>query len=146
MALPVDPYYKTESDVATTEILRYFTTIPVPVVYAFDSSANNPLELEWILMAKVGGKRLDEVWTSLDYDSKLRLARTTASWSAQLASISSSKIGSIYMRYTATDLEFHVGRSVVSLLSQENRLTYEAFRGPFISIQEYYNAVLTVAS
>ena len=50
LALPVYPYFKVESDVATTEIVRHFTNIPVPIVYCYDSSANNSMLLEWMLM------------------------------------------------------------------------------------------------
>ena len=146
VALPVDPYYKTESDVATTEIVRHFTTIPVPIIYAYDSSINNPIGLEWILMEKIEGEKLAESWTSMDYDSKLRLTQITANWTTELAKISSSKIGSIYMRYTTEDLEFYVGRSVAYLVSQEDRLKYEAYRGPFDSLEHYYDSILALNS
>lgn len=50
VAMPIYPYYKVESDVATTESVRHSTNITVPIIYAFDSSANNKLGFEWILM------------------------------------------------------------------------------------------------
>lgn len=146
VALPVDPYFKTESEVATTEIVRHFTNVPIPIIYAYDSSTENAVGLEWILMEKIVGKKLDEIWESLDYDTKLELTKTVTSWTAHLSKITSNKIGNIYMRYTETDLEFYVGRSVDSLLSQENRLTYNIPRGPFKSLQEYYAAVLDAAN
>ena len=146
IALPVDPHYKTESEVATTEIVRHFTDIPVPIIYAYDSSTDNALGMEWILMEKIRGKKLDEAWTDMDYDSKLRLADITADWTAQLAKISSNKIGSIYMRSTAKHLEFYLGRCVAPLLSQENRLKYNVFRGPFHSLQDFYHSVLEITT
>ncbi|KAL6712947.1 hypothetical protein ACLMJK_009502 [Lecanora helva] len=146
VALPVDPYYKTESDVATTEIVRHFTDIPVPTIYAFDSSTNNAIGLEWMLMEKIEGIKLDEVWTRMDYNAKLRLTKLTALWASQLAHISTNKIGSIYMRETASTLDFHVGRNVHCLLTQENRLQYDVFRGPFLSLQDYYSSILTVTA
>ena len=146
VALPVDPYYKTESDVATTEIVRHFTKIPIPIIYAYDSSTDNVLGMEWILMEKVRGRKLDEAWTGMSYDSKLRLAEITADWTAQLAKLSSNKIGSIYMQYTASHLQFYVGRCVTPLLSQENRLEYQVFRGPFESLQRFYDSILGVTS
>ncbi|KAK4692588.1 hypothetical protein P7C71_g4646, partial [Lecanoromycetidae sp. Uapishka_2] len=145
VALPVDPYFKTESEVATMELVRHFTNIPVPIVYAYDSSTANPAGVEWILMEKVKGKKLAETWESLDYDSKLQLTKTITSWTTQLSKITAEKIGNIYMRYTETNLEFYVGRCVNYLLSQENRLTYDVFRGPFKSLEEYYAAVLDIA-
>lgn len=53
VALPIYPHYKLESDVATTEFVRHTTTVPVPIIYAFDSSPNNKLGFEWMLMEKV---------------------------------------------------------------------------------------------
>lgn len=46
VALGIDPYYKIESDVATTEYVRRHTDIPVPRIYAFDSTTNNELGME----------------------------------------------------------------------------------------------------
>lgn len=77
--LPVHPYKKTESDNPTIEIVRHFTNIPVPFVYAFDSSMQNPLGLEWILMDKVNGKPLRETWFDMEYDSQLCITELAAS-------------------------------------------------------------------
>lgn len=55
VALPVDPYCKIEFEVATTEIVRHSTNIPVPIIYASDSSTKNMLGLEWMLMEKLTG-------------------------------------------------------------------------------------------
>ena len=145
VTLPVYPFYKTESDVATTEIVRHFTSIPVPTIYAYDSSSSNALGLEWILMEKVAGKKLDEAWSDLNYDQRLHLTHTSARWSAELSSITSTKIGSIYMRFSASKVDFYLGQPVDNLLSQENRLLYPALRGPFDSLEDYYDAVLTLA-
>jgi len=146
VALPVDPYYKTESDVATTEIVRHFTTVPVPTIYAYDSSTNNSIGMEWMLMEKVEGHKLDETWTGMDYNSKLRVTKTLGEWTAQLARISWNKIGSIFMRYTTERLEFYVGRSVTSSLSQENRLKYEVYRGPFETLERFYASIIEATS
>lgn len=145
IALPVDPYYKVESEVATAELVRHFTSIPVPTIYAYDSSTRNGLGLEWILMDQVtSGEGLHCSWEALKYDTKVRLAETAADWSAQLSSITSNKIGSIYMRYGDNELKFFVGRCVSALFTQENRLLYEVCRGPFESLQEYYSALLAI--
>ena len=80
IALPAYPYYKVESDVATTELIRHFTNIPVPIIYCYDSSANNPLGLEWMLMKKVEANALSEVWNDLDNDDHITLSCQLASW------------------------------------------------------------------
>ena len=144
--LPADPYFKTESDVATTEIVRHTTSVPVPVIYAYDSSSNNALGFEWILMEYIDEKPMYEYWEKMDYDSKVRFTNRVAEWNTQLANIVSKKMGAIYLRYTATYLQFYVGRCVDSLLTQENRLSYDIFRGPFETPADFFASVLAVTA
>jgi|SRR6267154_1053819 len=44
---------KTESEVATMEYIRTYTSIPVPDVYFYDSNPYNRLGGEYIIMSKV---------------------------------------------------------------------------------------------
>ena len=118
VAWPVDPHYKTEFDVATTELVRHYTTIPVSIIYAYDSSTNNVLGLEWILTEKItSGKKLDDSWEAMEYDTKVHLTETVADWTVQLSNIIFDKIGSIYVRFEQENLLFFVGRSVNYLLT-----------------------------
>lgn len=55
VSLPVDPRYKTESEVATIEFARQNTSLPVPQIIAFDSNNENELGFEWILMEMMPG-------------------------------------------------------------------------------------------
>ena len=41
VSLPVDPYFKMASEVATLQFVQKHTTIPVPQVIAFDASVDN---------------------------------------------------------------------------------------------------------
>lgn len=61
VAFPVYPYYKTEADVATTEIVRRFTTIPVPTIYAYDSSTHNAMGLSESLWIKLPLARVPKI-------------------------------------------------------------------------------------
>ena len=47
------PRRKTESEVATMEYIRTYTSIPVPTVYFYDSNPYNRLGGEYIIMSKV---------------------------------------------------------------------------------------------
>lgn len=47
------PRRKTESEVATMEYIRTYTSIPVPVVYFYESNPYNRLGGEYIIMSKV---------------------------------------------------------------------------------------------
>jgi hypothetical protein len=48
------PRRKTESEVATMEYVRTYTSIPVPDVHFYDSNPYNRLGGEYIIMSKVG--------------------------------------------------------------------------------------------
>lgn len=63
VSLPVDPFYKTESEVATIAYLRQHTTITVPSVIAWSSSADNIMGYEWVLFEKINGVPLSNVWS-----------------------------------------------------------------------------------
>ena len=67
VTLPVEPYYKTESEVATIAYLRANTSIPVPQVFAWDSDRSNELHFEWILMAKIDGVPLCVFWRKVPW-------------------------------------------------------------------------------
>ena len=49
-SLPVDHRFKTLVEAATLDLVRMYTSIPVPKVIAFDASNTNELGFEWILM------------------------------------------------------------------------------------------------
>ena len=50
VAIPVEPFFKTESEVATMDYVRKHTSLPVPRVLAYDSSTSNQVGFEWIVM------------------------------------------------------------------------------------------------
>ncbi|MCJ1405896.1 hypothetical protein MMC11_009126 [Xylographa trunciseda] len=142
IALPVYPYYKVESDVATTEFIRHFTSIPVPVIYCYDSSANNALGLEWMLMEKIEADPLRKIWFDLDNDLRVAITRQLAGWADELSRIQSNQIGSIYMRFTDTQLQFFIGPPILFNLFSRRRLLYSVNRGPFNNLSDYYSSVL----
>lgn len=77
------------------ELVRHFTRIPVPVIYAYDSSSDNKLNLEWMLMEKVSGEPLTKRWLDLDEASQTRIVQQVADWENDLSKITSSQIGGI---------------------------------------------------
>lgn len=129
--LPVWPYYKVESDVATTEFARHANSVPVPIIYAFDSNPNNKLRFECMLMEKVQGTPLNDVWHTMEFDAKQCLTRKIASWMAELSQITFSKIGSIFMRYRQSQMEFYIGPTIHERLFEGDRRLCEIDRGPF---------------
>ncbi len=106
-ALPIVPYYKTESEVATIAYLRANTTIPVPRVLAWDSDCNNELTFEWILMEQLPGVALFDLWPrKVPWDRKLELTQTIAGMIKQLENCKFNHIGGLYFRSAAAHAEF----------------------------------------
>lgn len=142
VALPIYPYHKLESDVATTEFIRHTTTVPVPIIYAFDSCPHNKLGFEWMLMEKVKGVALYDTWDTMGYTTKQELTRTVASWVDQFSRLEFNKIGSLYCRQRAGQMEFYMGYTLHSRLYEGDKLLYDVPRGPFESLRTYLDAVL----
>ena len=96
--LPVIPFFKTESEVATMAFLRAKTSVPAPRVFAWDSSAKNALGFEWILMEKVGGVELGEVWRRIPWERKLTLVEEIAGFMQQLRNNAFESVGALYFK------------------------------------------------
>lgn len=62
VSLPVDPVFKTLSEVATISYIREHTSIPAPEVIAYDASNENELGFEWMIQAYVPGQSLEDAW------------------------------------------------------------------------------------
>ena len=98
VTLPIEPYYKTESEVATIAYLRANTSIPVPKVFAWDSDRSNELHFEWILMAKMDGVPLFDVWRTVPWEKKLELTGTIAAMVKQWRDRKFNCIGGLYFK------------------------------------------------
>ena len=142
VALPIYSHYKVESDVATTEFVRSSTNIPVPVIYAFDSSSANKLGFEWILMEKVNGRPLSKIWDALKYNTKVDLTKQVAGWADQLSRHRFNKICSLYMGGDNRNSDFYIEPPIHTRLYEGDRLSQQVNRGPFESLQAFYDAIL----
>ena len=96
VALPLVPYYRIESEAAMLSYLREKTSIPVPRVIAWDSSVVTDLGFEWILLEKIEGVALYEVWRGMSWDSKVRLVAALPALLGQLHDHKFDEIGSLY--------------------------------------------------
>ena len=72
VTLPVEPFYKTTSEVATLCYIREHTSVPVPRVIAHRSTADNELGFEWTPMEKIPGVSLESVWRGVGMEMKDR--------------------------------------------------------------------------
>ncbi|KAJ5691600.1 hypothetical protein N7488_012335 [Penicillium malachiteum] len=102
VALPVDPHYKTMSEVSTMAWISHITDIPIPRVLAYQTSRTNSIGFEWILMTKAPGTPLADAWHSLSFPAKRTLVKQFAAYSANLFQNKLQRIGNIYEKpYTA---------------------------------------------
>ncbi|RPA74533.1 hypothetical protein BJ508DRAFT_194255, partial [Ascobolus immersus RN42] len=92
------PHYKTASEVATLLFLHQRTAIPVPQVYYYDSSSDNELCFEWILMERVEGVALHQVWgrDDMGIQRMAGVVESVAGCVKQLQDIRFPAIGSLY--------------------------------------------------
>ncbi|KAK9481866.1 phosphotransferase enzyme family-domain-containing protein [Lipomyces starkeyi] len=78
VTLPVDPAWKTLSEVATLKWVRENTSLPVPEVLAYKADRSSVIGFEWILMSKMPGKPLADVWRDVSFSAKENLVRQLA--------------------------------------------------------------------
>ncbi|MCJ1300282.1 hypothetical protein MMC08_003078 [Hypocenomyce scalaris] len=142
VAIPEHPWYKIESEVATTEFVRHTTSIPVPIIYAYDSSTDNKLGLEWMLVEKISGIPIEDTWSDMSYDAQVSLTKQLAQWFHQLSLHTFDEMGSIYMQFTKSEMTFYVGAMIDYNLFQGGRLAYNIHRGPFDCMEDYYDSIL----
>lgn len=103
VSLPVYPFFKTESEAATLNYVHANTSIPVPRVFAWDSSPDNELGFEWILMEKLAGAPLLDVWRKIEWKRKLVLIESLAGLVNQLGNPKFDHIGSLYFKSASRD-------------------------------------------
>ena len=96
VSLPVVTYYKIESEAAVLSYIKKNTSIPVPRVIAWDSTARNPLGFGWMLLEMMDGISLYDVWRKITWESKLKIVAALAPLLGQLRDHRFSQIGSLY--------------------------------------------------
>ncbi|MCJ1263032.1 hypothetical protein MMC22_002902 [Lobaria immixta] len=75
---PVHLCFKILSEVATIALLRSHTSVPVPHILASGSTSDNELKIEWILMDRIPGIRLGDIWPSLTWDAQVSCVKEVA--------------------------------------------------------------------
>ncbi|EFQ98054.1 phosphotransferase enzyme family protein [Nannizzia gypsea CBS 118893] len=90
----------TASEVATLEFLRTILDIPVPKVLAWSSPGTqlNPVGAEHMLIEKVGGRQLSEVWDSMSERQRFNLVKSVVEIEKKLMNTSFTGYGSLYYK------------------------------------------------
>ncbi|KAK3709698.1 hypothetical protein LTR37_010725 [Vermiconidia calcicola] len=131
VALPVDPHRKTASEVATMEFLRLNTDIPVQKIIAHDSSNENVLGFEWILMEFIAGQSLHSAWREMPMTKKELLVKQLALYQSQLFEHKFDSIGNL--------LRASCNRGPVDQESEQRTP-----RGPFQNSHEWLSVRLNI--
>lgn len=97
VSLPVCPRLKTESEVATLRWIDDNTRLPVPRVRCYDSSRDNPIGFEWILMDRMEGIPLSRCWETTYLGAKSRIVKQVAAYTAAVFKRQFRGIGSLYL-------------------------------------------------
>ena len=142
VALPVDPCYKTASEVATIDFVRARTNIPVPTIIAYDVSNENTLHFEWILMTLVPGRPLREAWRKMSMTKKEALVKQIAGYQAQLFDHKLDSIGNLYNSDGVNS--FVLERMVAMPFFWGSRLRFKVPRGPFRNSHEWLSAHISL--
>jgi aminoglycoside phosphotransferase len=167
VTLPVDPYNKTNSEVATIIFVHQNTDIPVPQIFAFDDYRENELGFEWILMEMLPGGTLRTRWRKLSEDAKRDLVKQVAKYQAQLFRYKFPAIGNMFVNPGAQLMSKESPHSTVAADTKQaqgesqqllpalgqlvsmiffwgDHITQDVPRGPFINTEDWIRARLTL--
>jgi hypothetical protein len=118
------------SEAATLGYLRNKTDLPVPEVYHQDLRLDNAVGAPYILMERIPGCHLYEIWPELSLDHKKAVLSQVASVVVQLASLRFQSIGSLQ--------EQQGGYGLGPVITKTSGL-----RGPFSSTVEYLQSFVS---
>lgn len=153
--LPVDPHNKTRGEVATLQLVRRKTDIPVPVVVAYDDTSDNEIGFEWILMELLEGKPAHLRWRKMNMRQKERLVGRMAEFQAQLSRCGNMTesgfrgIGTLGAT-SRGDSDFvdlmmpEPGPMVSPVFFTSERWHYPVSRGPFQSSHDWLRSYLNI--
>ena len=141
-----------ESEVATLRLVRERTTIPVPQVFAWNSSDENPVGTAYIIMSRASGRLLSNCgwysWLSADGSESMSIQQKCKIYTQlgqiihQLLLLRFPKIGSIFS--VDPDEGFSVGQCIRIQTVEYGRADRGVPRGPFSSAMEYYSMLADV--
>ncbi|KGO77833.1 Aminoglycoside phosphotransferase [Penicillium italicum] len=153
------PHFTTASEVATIDFARKVLKTPAPRVYSWNSQArSHPVGAEFIIMDKIEGVPLSQVWGTLKLPQKLQLLLALTHLQKQWLSVSFSHYGSLYYAgdvqpladghyvkdgEAVRDSEFTIGPATGRDWCDADRSILDVEKGPWASLAQYLQAVGT---
>lgn len=120
------------SEAATLSFLRS-KSIPVPKVYGYSATTENPAGTEYIFMEFSPGKELSTVWHEMNEQDRHRFVRSLVDLEARLFELSLPASGSLYFR---RDLPAALRKLAVS--PDDNQRPESLYVGPSTSLDLWY--------
>ncbi|KAM0461551.1 hypothetical protein ACHAPV_004257 [Trichoderma viride] len=142
VSLPVCPRIKTRGEVTTLQFLHRATTVPVPEVFAYDDSAENEIEFEWILMEFIPGNSSYKRWRTLSMSQKVALVQQVVDLQAQIFRHEFNDIGTLVVDESENSQEVCPGEVISSMFFWGGHFDYDIARGPFRSSHDWLAAYL----
>ncbi len=126
---------KIESMIGTMRLISDRTSLPLPVVYAYDSTPNNSLGYAYMFTSFIEGVRLSGIWTkpgALTDANRRHIFQQIANSMAQLRTLEFDRIGAL--DFSGPDLSYTIGplRTI-----EEGKVVHEI--GPFPTSLSYIN-------
>ncbi|KAI1970132.1 hypothetical protein LOZ55_006628 [Ophidiomyces ophidiicola] len=154
------PYYTTASEVATMDFARNVLQTPAPQIHAWNASIDpkkNPVGAEFIVMEKMAGVPLSDVWCDLKPDQKVKVCVQIIGFMKRWTNVHFPAIGSLYYAETISkssknslyfdgndsvrNSRFAVGPSSNRDWSDEGRRDIQCDKGPWMSVLDYRKAI-----
>jgi hypothetical protein len=130
------------SEVATMTLVRSHG-IPVPMIYGYSTNIDNPVGAEYILMEKVKGKSLGDVWFTLSQRDRIKVLSGIVDHEAKLFSLNFPAFGSLYFekdlpremgkvpcQHETSNQRFCIGPDASLKFWHETRSALDIPRGP----------------
>jgi hypothetical protein len=95
-------HFSVASEVATMDLVRLHG-VPVPKVLDYSTTCNNAVGAEYIIMEKVNGRDLGDIWYELSEKERIKVVAQAARVESVLFSISLPGSGSVYYKRDLED-------------------------------------------
>jgi hypothetical protein len=118
---------------AATMTFLHSNGIPVPEIYGYSTSADNPAETEYIFMEYSQGRDLGAVWADMDEQNRLRFVNSLVDLERRIFNLRFPASGSLYF---SRDLPPAAGKSAVNL--SDTRSLASLCLGPSTSLPLWY--------
>ncbi|EPE36982.1 Protein kinase-like (PK-like) [Glarea lozoyensis ATCC 20868] len=141
------------SEVATINLVRSYG-VPAPKILGYSTTSNNAVGSEYIIMEKVHGRDLGDIWYELSEKERLKVLSQAGKLESILFSIPLPAYGSVYHKsdlgvgsesvdFKGGDLDatqFSIGPDVAQKWWYDGRDDLPFSRGPFTKIDDVFTA------